>query len=159
MKSICATGHRQLFEDEPTLFRRTYEVVLQKAAAGYTTFYAGGALGFDTLFAEAVLRARETNADVRLILVIPCRDQAVRWSAKDRARYARIAAAADETVCLFERYTTGCMHVRNRYMIDHSDLCLAYLVKNEGGTAYTVRYAESRGVPVENVAKKATPFA
>ena len=158
MKSICATGHRQIYEDPRSLAYRIYETVLQKAAMGYTTFYAGGALGFDTLFAEAVLRARERNASIRLVLVIPCRDQAARWRECDRERYARIAAAADETVCLFERYTTGCMHARNRYMVDHSDLCLAYLVKNEGGTAYTVRYAQSHGIPVENVASGYRPL-
>lgn len=152
MKSICATGHRQIYEDTRSLSRRIYETVLKKAAEGYTTFYAGGALGFDTLFAEAVLFARRTDPRIRLALVFPCRDQAAKWSREDRERYARIAAAADETVCLFERYTTGCMHARNRYMVDHSDLCLAYLVKNEGGTAYTVRYAQSRGVSVENLA-------
>ena len=152
MKSICATGHRQIYEDGRDLFCRVLDTVRKKARMGYTTFYAGGALGFDTLFAEAVLSARRECPTIRLVVVIPCRDQAARWSQTDRARYLRILSAADETVCLFERYTSGCMHARNRYMVEHSDLCLAYLVKNEGGTAYTAKYAMSRGIPVENLA-------
>ena len=153
MKSICATGHRQLYEETTALTRRIYETVLQKASEGYTTFYAGGALGFDTLFAKAVLYARRVDPRVRLVLVLPCRDQAAKWQKSDRDCYERIKAAADETVCLYERYVSGCMHARNRYMVEHSDLCLTYLVKNEGGTAYTVRYAASRGIPVLNLAR------
>ena len=36
----------------------------------------------------------------------------------------------------------GCMHARNRYMIDNSSLCIAYMTRQSGGTAYTVKYAQ-----------------
>ena len=31
---------------------------------------------------------------------------------------------------------------RNRYMVHHSSVCIAYCTKDAGGTAYTVRYAK-----------------
>ena len=43
------------------------------------------------------------------------------------------------------RYTQGCYHQRNRYLVDHADALLAvYNGLPEGGTAYTVKYAHSR---------------
>jgi len=38
--------------------------------------------------------------------------------------------------------------VRNRYMVDRSAVCLAYLKTSRGGTYNTVTYAEKNGVPV-----------
>ena len=56
-------------------------------------------------------------------------------------------------VCLSERYYQGCMHERNRYMVDHSRVCICYLTERTGGTAYTVEYARSRGLKIFNLAK------
>ena len=41
------------------------------------------------------------------------------------------------------------MFARNRYMVDRADRVLAYLTAPQGGTYYTVRYAEKKGVPVQ----------
>ena len=120
---------------------------------GITTFYAGGALGFDSLAAEAVIAQREKLKDIRLAIVMPCRDQAARWSAEQRTRYERINRAADEVICLAEHYYQGCMHERNRYMVDYSCVCICYLTERTGGTAYTVEYARSKGLKIFNLAK------
>lgn len=44
------------------------------------------------------------------------------------------------------------MFRRNRYLVDNSSICIAYLTKNKGGTAYTVDYAKKLGVTVINIA-------
>ena len=46
------------------------------------------------------------------------------------------------------------MHVRNRALVDASNVCIAYMTDaSRGGTAYTVRYAEKKGIPVYNLAE------
>ncbi len=47
----------------------------------------------------------------------------------------------------------GCMHARNRYMIDNSSLCIAYMTRQSGGTAYTVKYAQENGKKICNIAE------
>ena len=37
-------------------------------------------------------------------------------------------------------------------MVDHSDICVCYCTSGEGGTAYTVRYAEKKEIPIVNLA-------
>ena len=51
-----------------------------------------------------------------------------------------------------QEYTKGCMHKRNRHLVDHSSVCVCYLTKKDGGTAYTVDYAERQGLEVINLA-------
>jgi len=45
------------------------------------------------------------------------------------------------------------MQRRNRYLVDHSGVCLCYLTQETGGTVYTVGYAGQKGLQVVNIAK------
>ena len=119
---------------------------------GCRDFLCGGALGFDMLAGERVSVLRRSHPDVRLIMVIPCSDQASRWPDHSVTRYERLLYAADNIRVLAPTYYQGCMQVRNRYLVDRSDLCICYLRHAKGGTASTVAYAVKRQVPVLNVA-------
>ena len=66
-------------------------------------------------------------------------------------RYARLRREADEIVFTGEQYCKQCMHVRNRYMVEQARICLAFLEKDYGGTAYTVRYAKQKGLLLINL--------
>lgn len=152
-QNCCFTGHRQIPPTlAPVLKQRTKDgIAYLRANMGVTTYFSGGALGFDALAAEAVIEQRERYPDIRLIIVMPCRDQAAHWSSGEKARYEQLQAGADEVVCLAEHYFNGCMHQRNRYMADRSAYCICYLTKKTGGTAYTVRYAQKRGLQILNL--------
>ena len=67
--------------------------------------------------------------------------------------YEEIKRQADKVVYTSEEYTKGCMHKRNRYLVDNSSVCIAYLTEAKGGTAYTVDYALKHNLTVYNVAE------
>ena len=152
-KVCCFTGHRALPEAE---LRPLWELLVRTLRAladgGVREFCAGGALGFDTLAAEAVLMLREERPELRLTLVLPCRDQAARWRPEEVRRYEQIKREADAVEYVGERYARGCMQRRNRALVERSDLCVCYLTRSTGGTKYTVEYAAKRGLPILNLA-------
>ncbi len=152
-KTACFTGHREIPEEEKRQLRerlgRTLEQWIEK---GYCCFEAGGALGFDTLAALAVLEAKERHPHIKLILVLPCRNQTRGWKAADIQIYEEIRAAADRVVYTSEQYFSGCMHKRNRQLVADSSLCICYRKEPKGGTAYTVDLAEKSGLTVVNLA-------
>ena len=123
-------------------------------AEGKRCFLSGGALGFDTLAAQAVLRLRERHEDVSLVIAIPCRSQASRWSALDQQVYRELLSQADRAIYVSEEYYPGCMQKRNRYLVDHADTCLCYLRTCRGGTWNTVSYAYDQGLRIHNLAEK-----
>lgn len=126
MESCCFTGHRKIPEAErSTVQKRLHQTVKALLNRDITTFYCGGALGFDTLAAQAVLKARRFHPQVKLILALPCPDQAEHWREADRLLYESIKWQADEVIYLAERYTRSCLLERNRYMVDHSDFAFA----------------------------------
>lgn len=153
-KTCSFTGHREIPEGlADHLTQRIMDGVNYLYSHGVNMYLSGGALGFDTLAAKAVIQCRAVHSDIQLILVLPCRDQAKFWNRADQDTYMHIKQLANEVVCLSEHYYRGCMHSRNRYLIDNSSVCMCYLTHAGGGTAYTVDYAKYNKLTVFNLAK------
>lgn len=157
-KTCCFTGHRHIpSEYLPAISKTLRDTLIFYIEQGYQYFGAGGALGFDTLAAQTILNLKELYPDIKLILVLPCKDQANHWSTQDKVEYERIKACADKVVYTSERYFNGCMQKRNRHLAEHSSLCICYLTKQSGGTKYTVDYASKSGCKIHNLAQKKQP--
>jgi uncharacterized phage-like protein YoqJ len=153
--TVCFTGHRDLGtkEEKLALWNSLLSELERLIGDGATVFRAGGALGFDTAAALAVLEMKKTHPSIRLELLLPCKNQAAKWSKEQLSVYEDILSRADSYTYLSEHYYRGVMHARNRALVDGSDVCVAYLRKGaSGGTAYTVDYATRRGIPVINLA-------
>ena len=156
--TACFTGHRNLRQtDLPEIRSRVAGAISQAYENGYRAFLCGGARGFDTLAALEVLKFRSSHPDIRLIIAVPCSSQADRWTAEDRKVWQSVCDKADDVNILSDSYYNGCMQARNRYMVDASSLCLCYLVRFEGGTWSTVRYALHRGLLLMNLAMPDEP--
>ena len=152
IKICCFTGHRvipagymkKVFELLPSVIEELY-------AKGVREFRAGGALGFDMLAALCVIEFRQTHPDVRLNLILPCRDQDRKWGSFDRKTYSFVIEKADSVMYVSDLYTPGCMHKRNRSLVNGSDICVAYVARSDGGSAYTFSYALSKGLEALNL--------
>lgn len=154
-RTCCFTGHRKIPpEDLEQISRRLENILIQLIEKGYLYFGAGGALGFDMLAAQTVLKLKAVYPYIKLILVFPCESQTEYWKKEDRILYEDIKARADKVVYTSRDYFSGCMHKRNHHLVDNSSCCICYLTKKTGGTAYTVHYAKEKMLTVYNVAKE-----
>lgn len=156
-KTCCFTGHRFIAKSEyPIIYYKLKRVIERLIDKGVIYFYAGGALGFDTIAAEIILYLKTQYPQIKLIMVYPCRDQTVLWMQKDIEKYIKIKSRCDEYVYISEKYTNECMRERNRYLVDKSSYCIYYLENKNSGTSYTVNYALKKGLTVINIANKKT---
>lgn len=142
LKTCAFTGHRELaFGFSARALKKAVEgLILQ----GVDTFYNGMAMGFDLIAAETVLKLKKKYPFIKLIACIPCYNQERGFSEKDKKRYVSILKKAEERTYVSEFYFNGCMQKRDRYMADRADALVAYLKKETGGTAYTVRYFQNK---------------
>ena len=156
----CFTGHRSLPPDRVDAIEKTTRHVLRVLLyAGFRVFLCGGALGFDTLAERVLLEARETEADMKLVLALPCRDQTRAWmklpreQARDVLReYQRIKGLADAVCYVNDFYFDGCMRERNRFMVEHASFCEGYYNGYpKSGAGQTWRMAQKAGLKLYNV--------
>lgn len=151
-QTACLTGHRHMTAEERVTVRAQLERTLcTLIEEGVTYFGVGGAIGFDLLAAQTILSLKDRYEAVRLIVVLACRDQAARWHAADAATLADVCVRADKVVCLQDTYTPECMKTRDRYLVDHSGVCVCWLTHYGGGTGYTEQYALKNGKRVVHV--------
>ena len=154
-QTCCFTGPRDIAPYTPdTVFEQTKVVITLLVTKGFKYFGTGGALGFDTIAAQAVLSVKETHPEVKLILVLPCEKQTKYWKQQDIDVYNDIKLRADKVKVLAPHYYNGCMQKRNRHLVDCSSACICFLTKHEGGTAYTVDYAKQKGLYLINVVEE-----
>ena len=154
MKNItcCFTGHRAISNEMKIYLHARLESEIEKLInMGITRFCTGGALGFDTIAALSVIRKRMVYPHIKLILILPCKEQSRGWSNTNKEIYEDILRCADEVTYVSEDYTRYCMMLRNRALVDASSVCICYMEKQSGGTAYTVNYAEKSGLEIINL--------
>ena len=152
-QSVAFTGHRFIpYSKLPIVKAALKNVIIELYAKGYKTYYSCMAMGIDLLSAEVLLSLKTEYKELRLIAVVPYRNQDERFSFADKKRYHSILNRADETIVLHEDYCQGCLLRRNDYMLAHSNQVIAYFDgENKGGTFYTCRNAQAEGMPVINM--------
>ncbi len=153
----CFTGHRARKlpwgDDETDPRCLAVKTILKKRLdtayeMGCRAFLCGMALGCDLYFAEAVLELKERDSTVTLAAMIPCPEQAGRWSAVNRLRYEGLLKKCDCCEILEPAYSKGCMLRRNEAMIDRSQVLISVFDGSPGGTMHAVAYAKKQGLTV-----------
>lgn len=156
-KTCCFSGHRPAklpwgydeTDARCVKFKENlYAVISAVYDSGIKHFICGMALGCDIYCAETVLRLKKTHSDITLQAAVPYRGQADGWGENNRRRYESILRACSEITVLSEHYTPACMAMRNRFMVDNSNVLVACYDGMTGGTQNTIRYARKKDIEI-----------
>ncbi len=137
IKSCVFTGHRNISSDFSA--EKLENAIDECISRGCVNFYCGMAKGFDLLAGAEILKRKKEGKKVRLIACIPYPEQPKNYDEKSKVLYNEILKNTDEKHVLFKEYTKWCMAKRNEFMVDLSDVMIAYLNADSGGTFYTVK--------------------
>ena len=152
-RTVCFTGHRHIdTADRQELCTLLEREIQRQVGNGAEIFRTGGALGFDTLAALAVLKLKRTHPQIRLELILPCPTQTQNWALQDVTLYDQIRRKADSFRYLSNTYFNGLLQLRNHQLVEGADVCIAYLKSSHGGgTAYTSALAIRSGLEYINL--------
>ncbi|MBQ9383675.1 MAG: DUF1273 family protein [Ruminiclostridium sp.] len=156
MKDVSFTGHRHIDTNKyrPILTQTLEELILD----GSDMFYAGGAMGFDTLAAQTVIELKASYPWITLVLLLPCppEEQASRFTEYQRDEYYEILRNADRSVTISPHYAADCMKKRNMELINRAEICVCCYNESlfKSGTGQTVRMAVNKGIQVINLYKE-----
>lgn len=111
------------------------------------TVITGMALGWDTALAKAAI-----HCEIPFIAAVPFTGQESQWPPASQKIYNDILTKAQYVHIVSEGgYTPRKMQVRNVWMVDNGDVCLAMWDGSDGGTANCVRAAAAAGKLIINL--------
>lgn len=114
---------------------------------GGKTFYLGGYGEFDSLAASVLREKKKLYPQIELILVLPYLHTSKEILEYDDTIYPPLESVPP-------RYAIS---KRNQWMVDISDVVVAYVLHNWGGAATTMRYAKRKNkklILYESMGKK-----
>ena len=154
-QTCCLTGHRVIPPgEEKKIMVRAQNIILRLIREKNVRFFGvGGAVGFDMLAAEYLLRLKQHREhQIRIISVLPypAWRETEDWTDELRLREDRILRACDKVVYVRPEYEKNVFLLRDRKLVDGSAYCVSYCNRPRTGTAYTVKYAMEHGVKVYN---------
>lgn len=154
LRTCFFTGHRKIANNRLDEIKRQLAENIEKLIIDYDVknFISGGALGFDTIAAEAVIEMKKKYPHIRLLFYLPCYGQEAKWTDNQKFRYRMALSKADEILYVSEEYTDDCMRLRNLKMIRDSFFCIAFCILSATGTGLTLKNAETAGLKITNIA-------
>ena len=148
--TVCFFGHREVeraLEIESRLDLLLHDLITQKK---YIEFLIGRDGEFDLLAASAIRRAvrQYGYGNTSLILVLPYMKAEYRDNEQSYMSYYDEVELCSES---YDAHYKSAIQVRNRSMIDRSDLVVCCIQRKSGGAYKTVQYALQQGKQVRNL--------
>ena len=118
----------------------------------YVEFLVGRDGDFDQIATSAVLSAKHSYAEHRcdVTWVMPYLKSEYTNNAEDFKNYYDYVEVCTESEKVHPKQA---IQVRNRYMVDRSDLVVFWVERNSGGAYQTIKYAEKQGKKIINIAE------
>ena len=149
--TVSFFGNRQL--SDPIIIEEALEAILRDLIKSkeYVEFLIGRDGEFDQLVSSAIRRGKDKYAcgNVSHILVLPYMRADFRDNEKEYLDYydeVEICAGSSEA------HPKSAIQIRNRSMVDRSDLIICCIQHKSGGAYATIRYAEKLRKKIINLA-------
>ena len=142
--TVSFFGHREIenaIEVERKLEVKISDLIKTKQ---YVEFLVGREGEFDILAASVVKRVKKQMdyGNCSLVLVLPYMKAEFRDNEKDFLDYYDDVEICEQSA---KAHYKSAMQIRNRAMVDRSDLVICCIQRKSGGAYKTVRYAERIG--------------
>ena len=146
VRTCAFSGNRILSHSREAVYTALVSEVENLVCRGFTVFRTGGAGGFDTLAAMAVIHVRKNHPELFLEILLPYPE-----FAPDDPDFPETIQKADRVTAVSEHYTSFCMSVRNEALVESADLLILYNYQEKGGSVQTSGIAARHRVPVERL--------
>ncbi len=156
LKTCCFTGHRpeKLGLPQEEVIEWINKQIKQAISDGYTYFISGMQRGIDIWAAEAVLRYKKENPNLKLIAACAFRGMENRWDKDWQDRYNAILREAEKVYYISPYPSKASFWYRDEWMVDHSVRLIGVYTGALGGTLKTINYAKRNGLDVILINRK-----
>lgn len=145
MNRVCAfTGHRNLPQNKlKNIIIKLNEEIDKALYKNCHHFISGGAAGIDVIAARIVTEKIDYDKSITLSLMLPYKDFINKYDFSYLQPYCKNISYT------MESYHISAYTKRDEEIVDKADMLIAfYDGREKGGTYYTIKYAEKKGIEV-----------
>lgn len=148
--TVCFFGHRQI--DDFILVEQRIEALINRLLNEheYVEFLVGRDGEFDQIVTSAIFRCRKrldtANCSVTWVMPYLKSDYI-----KNRESYDSYYDSVEVCEQSANAHPKSAIQIRNRAMVDRSDLCVFCVTHKRGGAYQTLRYAKKSNVNIVNL--------
>lgn len=152
MTTCIFSGHREVYQSGVEA-RLAVEIEKLLQTDNEFHFLTGGMGQFDGMGAGAVRAAKRRHPEkcITITLVLPYMSNRLNTDKEYYQFYYDQIIIPEE---LDTAHYKAAIQLRNRWMVDRTDIVIAYILRDFGGALATVRYAQRQGKPIINLAEK-----
>ena len=140
--TVTFCGHRDV-HDEDSVRIWLADVIQSAIKDGAEMFLLGGYGAFDRMAAGVVCSIKKEHPHIQSILVLPYLDRKVDSTGYDGTTYPPLESVPPKYAITH----------RNRWLVDNSDMVIAYVSHGWGGAATALRYALKKKKEIINYYK------
>lgn len=148
--TVCFFGHRQI--DDFRMVEQRIERLIDKLLNEheYVEFLVGRDGEFDQLVTSAILRCRKRldSANCSVTWVMPYLKSDYIKNRKSYDNYYDSVEVCEQSA---NAHPKSAIQIRNKAMVERSDLCVFYVTHKSGGAYQTLRYAEQSNANIVNL--------
>lgn len=133
MMKVTFCGHREL-ADRTAVKQWLHSVCQELILQGADEFYLGGYGAFDSLCVSVLRELKSENDYIQLILVLPYLNSNIITDGYDETIYPPLESVPKKFAILR----------RNEWMVQESDIVVAYVNHSWSGAAKTLQYARRK---------------
>lgn len=157
--SVSFTGYRHNKYNFSTETRKlVYQKLICEVSAcikyGYEKYFFGGASGFDLLAAYAVIYLKKAF-DIKLICALPYENFHLsnEFDEEWRKLYLSVIPKCDDVINVSGKKENelAAYMMRNKFMVDNSDILICLYDGKKGGTQNSIQYAQQKGLRIINI--------
>ena len=150
--TVCFFGHRQI--DDFRTIEQWIEQLVDKLLNEheYNEFLVGRDGEFDQLVTAAILRCKKRldSANCSVTWVMPYLKSDYIKNRESYDNYYDFVEVCDQSA---KAHPKSAIQIRNRAVVERSDLCVFYVTHKSGGAYQTLRYAEKADSNIINLRK------
>lgn len=138
-KTCCFFGHRNVFDSvDDFLYNKICELIEKE---NVTNFLVGDNGDFDKAATSAVRKAKLTCNNITLTLVRPYFSEELNINKEYYQNLYDYIVIPSEAV---QAHFKSAITKRNQWIIDNSDFCIFYVLRENGGAYTALKYARSK---------------
>ena len=130
---VTFCGHREVMPKEDVRLW-LYKKVEKLIHSGVNTFALGGYGEFDLMAESVVWELKKKYPKIKMILVLPYQNNKIYKKQYDGVLYPNLGEISKQYAIVH----------RNRWMVEWSDIVVAYVIHKGGGAFKTLEYAKKK---------------